>query len=222
MPVPAAAIPAAAKLLSTAATRATGQALSRGAAKGATNAASKAGSNALAKSSAKTASSVCKQTGATRMVAPKKLPSRLATPANLGRPSGLAPKPMFNKLPSSQQMLNFCNKAFQKADQFGILDMATELGTNALLQKLTSKPSETQANGESGANAHNDRFDIVNGESSAASDNSHPVLSAVLNGVASSVLGQIQHALSEHQNTSQHSANFSEPTINLDENGLRR
>lgn len=215
MPIPAAIIPAA-KMLGTAATRATGQALTRNAARGATNAASKAGTNALARNSGRTAANIGRQSVSARTVTPKKVPSHFASSVNPARFNFSNLKPSLNRLPTSQQTLNFCNKAFQRADQSGLLDIATEVGTNALIQKLTQSKPDSHAPSDympSNGSEENDGL---------SASEKHPLLSAAIGVATSSIMGQIQNALSEYQNQSSGSAQFSEPTINLDENGLRR
>lgn len=239
------AIPIAARLIGTAATRAGG----RAATKGAANATTRTAANSVAKRSA---SNIARQGGTARLITPKKVPTRVGSPAisrqlaHSSRPLSL--KPLQNHLPTGKQMQEFCSKAYQRADQAGLVDLSIDVGAELAAQSLMQKMiqhNQHSAALDSSINELNlpslpqqpDEASVPASNTMSSIDFSNSFADS-----AASVLGQINDLLKQydalssqareeqsqagslHNSDTAHlnSSDFSEPTIRLDENGLRR
>ena len=225
MPIPAAAIPAAARVVGSAATHATGRS------------AAKTGANSIAKTSIRSANSVCQHTGTTRLVTPKKIPSHLATPSSPVKPHSLPLQPFQNGIPNSQQMLNICNNIYSKADQLGVVDLTAELAANSLVQKMMqNKPKDFNPPSESTQSVRPRKERIVTPDTAIRPSQAGIIsptngvntqtqavdFSASMLNSSMSVINQIKDLLQDFQDQTNQSDHFSEPTINLDPNGLRK
>ena len=212
MPIPTA-IPAAVRLSGSIGTRL------------AERTAARAGAAPVAKSLPRFGTSVCRQTGTTRVVTPKKIPSHLSTPNGGIRPSSLPIKPFQSRLPNTQQMQNFCKSIYNKADELGLVDLALELAAdhlkNTINQHRVASPNIESTNssttmGETSPAVSSSGNDTISRPPQQADFSSSMAYSSA------SVINQIRDLLGKYQAEMEQSPDFSEPTVDLDESGLRR
>ena len=183
------------------------------------------------------ATSVCRQTGTTRVVTPKKIPSHLSTPSGVVRPSSLSIKPFQSGLPSTQQIKNLCNTIYNKADELGLVDLTLELAADYLKQKVSNhklKNGNTDSEAEYGVKSKNENTntskvlsesDLIGGFSDKDAISKPPQQTDFhlsMENSSASVLNQIRDLLESYQSEIELSSDLSESTVDVGKNRLKR